>query len=225
MSIRENIIQLKESLPTGVQLVAVSKFHPQSAILEAYEAGQRIFGENRAQELTAKHKTLPSDIEWHFIGQLQSNKVKEIVPFVHTIQSVDSLKLINEIEKQAAKCQRVIHILLEIHLAQEETKAGFTPEECRDLLASLSLKDYPHIQIDGLMAMATNTDNTEQIHHEFRKLRLLFEELKQTYFSNSPNFTILSMGMSSDYPIAISEGSNMIRIGSNIFGPREQQGI
>ncbi|MDD2437889.1 MAG: YggS family pyridoxal phosphate-dependent enzyme [Massilibacteroides sp.] len=221
MSICNNIKHLKASLPEGVTLVAVSKYHPKEAILEAYNAGQRIFGESRAQELVAKEKSLPADIEWHFIGQLQTNKVKEIASFIHTIHSIDSLKLINETEKQAAKQNRIIRILLEIHLAQEATKSGFTPEECKNLLSTLSLKDYPHLQIDGLMTMATNTENTEQIHQEFRRLRILFEELKNSYFQNSANFTVLSMGMSADYPIAISEGSNMIRIGSKIFEVRE----
>lgn len=221
MSIRENILKIKEEIPEEVSLVAVSKFHSEQEIMEAYNAGQRIFGESRAQELVDKEKALPSDIEWHFIGQLQSNKVKYIAPFVHTIHSVDSLKLIQEIEKQAARNDRTIRILLEIHIAQEETKAGFTPGECRDLLSSTSMNDFPHIQVDGLMTMATNTDNKDQLHKEFRQLKKLFEEIKGSYLTDSSNFKILSMGMSSDYLIAISEGSNMIRVGSTIFGARE----
>lgn len=220
MSIRDNIKFFKETLPPDVSLVAVSKFHPIEDLMEAYEAGQRIFGESRAQELVQKKQLLPDDIEWHFIGQLQRNKVKDIAPFIHTIHSIDSLKLIEEVEKQAAKHDRTIRILLEIHVAQEETKAGFTPGECRDLLLSFSPEKYPHVQFGGLMTMATNTDDTEQIRKEFRLLKSLFDDLKRTYLTN-PNFNTLSMGMSTDYEIAISEGSNMVRIGSTIFGIRE----
>lgn len=220
MSIRENISLLRQTLPEQVTLVAVSKFHPEADLMEAYEAGQRIFGESRAQELKQKKAALPDDIEWHFIGQLQSNKVKDIAPFIHTIHSIDSLKLIEEVEKQAAKHDRIIRILLEIHVAQEETKAGFTPDECKELLASLSPNNYPHVQIGGLMTMATNTDDEELIRKEFRQVRALFEDLKRTYLTG-PGFNTLSMGMSADYQIAISEGSNMVRIGSTIFGKRE----
>lgn len=220
MSIRENISLLRQTLPEQVTLVAVSKFHPVADLMEAYEAGQRIFGESRAQELKQKKAALPDDIEWHFIGQLQSNKVKDIAPFIHTIHSIDSLKLIEEVEKQAAKHNRIIRILLEIHVAQEETKAGFTPDECKKLLASLSPNNYPHVQIGGLMTMATNTDDEELIRKEFRQVRALFEDLKRTYLTG-PGFNTLSMGMSADYQIAISEGSNMVRIGSTIFGKRE----
>ncbi len=220
MSISENIKSLKQSLPKNVTLVAVSKFHPVEDLMEAYGAGQRIFGESRAQELVKKRLALPEDIEWHFIGQLQSNKIKDIAPFIHTIHSIDSLKLIQEVEKQAAKHNRIIRILLEIHVAEEETKAGFAPAECRELLTSFTPADFPHVQIAGLMTMATNTDDTEQIRKEFRLLKSLFDEFKSSYFPN-PEFSILSMGMSSDYEIAISEGSNMVRIGSHILGVRE----
>jgi pyridoxal phosphate enzyme, YggS family len=220
MSISENIQFFRKTLPSNVSLVAVSKFHPVADLLEAYKAGQRIFGESRAQELLQKRNALPKDIEWHFIGQLQSNKVKDIAPFIHTIHSIDSLRLIEEVEKQAARHDRIIRILLEIHVAQEESKAGFTPGECRDLLLSVSPEDYPHVQIGGLMTMATNTDDAEQIRKEFRLLKSLFEDLKKTYLTN-PGFDTLSMGMSADYKIAISEGSNMVRIGSTIFGIRE----
>lgn len=221
MSISENIKNLRNVIPQNVSLVAVSKFHPAQAILEAYNAGQRIFGESRAQELVAKQQSLPKDIEWHFIGQLQSNKVKDIAPFIHTIHSVDSLKLIEEIEKQASRHDHTIRILLEIHVAKEETKAGFTPGECRDLLSSTSMRSYPHIKVGGLMTMATYTDNTDQIRKEFRQVHTLFDDLKRTYLADTEDFNTLSMGMSSDYEIAISEGSNMIRIGSSIFGLRE----
>lgn len=221
MSITENITKLKTVLPAGVTLLAVSKFHPVEALQEAYDAGQRIFGESRAQELTAKQKALPNDIEWHFIGSLQSNKVKDIASFIHTIHSIDSLKLLQEVNKQAAKHNRIIRVLLEIHIAQEEAKHGFTPTECRELLHNLSLQDFTNIQICGLMGMATNTDNASQIQEEFHKLHELFKELKSSIFKNNECFCELSMGMSHDYPIAIREGSTIIRIGSNIFGERE----
>lgn len=221
MSITENITKLKTELPAGVTLLAVSKFHPIEALQEAYDAGQRIFGESRAQELTVKQKSLPSDIEWHFIGPLQSNKVKDIASFIHTIHSIDSLKLLQEVNKQAAKHNRIIRVLLEIHIAQEETKHGFTPTECRELLHNLPLKDFANIQICGLMGMATNTDNASQIQKEFYQLHEFFKELKSSTFKNNECFCELSMGMSHDYPIAIREGSTIIRIGSNIFGERE----
>ena len=221
MSITENITRLKASLPAGVTLVAVSKFHPAEALQEAYNAGQRVFGESRAQELTAKQKVLPGDIEWHFIGPLQSNKVKDIAPFIHMIHSIDSLKLLQEVDKQAAKHNRIIRVLLEIHVAQEEAKHGFSPDECRELLHGLSLETFPHIRICGLMGMATNTDDTVQIQNEFHKLHELFSELKNSVFKGDEYFRELSMGMSHDYPVAIREGSTMVRIGTSIFGERE----
>lgn len=221
MNITQNIVQLKASLPPEVTLVAVSKFHPVAALKEAYDAGQRVFGESRAQELTAKQKVLPDDIQWHFIGPLQSNKVKEIAPFVSMIHSIDSLKLLQEVNKQAAKVGRIIHVLLEIHVAQEESKHGFTPEECKELLQGFSLSELPNVRISGLMGMATYTDDEEVIRHEFHTLHALFAELKDSCFKNSADFTELSMGMSHDYPLAIQEGSTMIRVGTNIFGERE----
>ena len=221
MSITENITRLKASLPAGVTLVAVSKFHPAEALQEAYNAGQRVFGESRAQELTAKQKVLPGDIEWHFIGPLQSNKVKDIAPFIHTIHSIDSLKLLQEVNKQAAKHDRIVRVLIEIHVAQEEAKHGFSPDECRELLHSLSTDALPNIRICGLMGMATNTDDTAQIQDEFHKIHELFTELKNSVFKSDEYFCELSMGMSHDYPIALSEGSTMIRIGTSIFGERE----
>ncbi len=221
MSITENITRLKASLPAGVTLVAVSKFHPAEALQEAYDAGQRVFGESRAQELTAKQKVLPGDIEWHFIGPLQSNKVKDIAPFIHTIHSIDSLKLLQEVNKQAAKHGRIVRVLLEIHVAQEEAKHGFSPDECRELLHSLSPEALPNLRICGLMGMATNTDNTSQIQDEFHKIHALFTELKSSVFSDDEYFCELSMGMSHDYPIAVREGSTMIRVGTGIFGERE----
>ena len=188
---------------------------------EAYNAGQRVFGESRAQELTAKQKVLPGDIEWHFIGPLQSNKVKDIAPFIHTIHSIDSLKLLQEVNKQAVKNSRMIRVLLEIHVAQEETKHGLTPDECRELLQNEQLAELRNIQICGLMGMATYTDDTTLIEQEFHTLHELFSELKSIYFKGNDNFAVLSMGMSHDYPIAISQGSTMIRVGTSIFGERE----
>lgn len=221
MSITQNITELKKSLPVDVTLVAVSKFHPVEALKEAYDAGQRVFGESRAQELTAKQKVLPGDIEWHFIGPLQSNKVKDIASFIHTVQSIDSLKLLREVDKFALRNERAIRVLLEIHVAEEEAKHGFSPDECRDLLDSGELDALHNIRIGGLMGMATNTDDTDKIRQEFHQLRALFDELKASYFKENPDFKELSMGMSHDYPVAISEGSTMIRVGTSIFGERE----
>ena len=220
MSITQRIQALKHSLPSEVTLVAVSKFHPVEALQEAYAAGQRVFGESRAQELVAKQRQLPADIEWHFIGTLQSNKVKEIVPFISLIHSVDSLRLLQEIEKQAAKVDRVIRVLLEIHVAQEETKHGLTPEACRQLLADEAVTHLPHVRICGLMGMASNTDDEAQVKAEFHQIHALFSELKDGICRSNPDFTWLSMGMSHDYPLAIAEGSNLIRIGTYIFGER-----
>ena len=221
MSISQNIVQLRASLPANVTLVAVSKFHPAEALKEAYDAGQRVFGESRAQELTAKQKVLPGDIEWHFIGPLQSNKVKDIAPFIHTIHSIDSFRLLQEVNKQAAKNNRVIRVLLEIHVAQEDTKHGLTPDECRELLQNEQLDELGNIQIVGLMGMATYTDDTALIEQEFHLLHELFSELKAIYFRGNDNFAVLSMGMSHDYPVAIRQGSTMIRVGTSIFGERE----
>lgn len=217
--IAEHIQMLRASLPEGVTLVAVSKFHPAEALMEAYEAGQRIFGESRAQELVAKQKELPADIEWHFIGTLQTNKVKDIAPFIHTIHSIDSLKLLQEVNKQAEKHDRIIRVLLEIHVAEEETKHGMTPDECRALLDA-DLSALTHIRIGGLMGMATFTDDMERVRSEFRQLAALFRELKKKY-PELADFKELSMGMSHDYQIAVEEGSTMVRIGTDIFGERQ----
>ena len=179
MSIAQNIVQLKNVAPARGELVAVSKFHPVGGSMGGLHAGQRVFGESRAQELSAKQKVLPEDIEWHFIGPLQSNKVKDIAPFIHTIHSIDSLKLLQEVNKQAAKHGRIVRVLLEIHVAQEEAKHGFSPDECRELLHSLSPEALPNLRICGLMGMATNTDNTSQIQDEFHKIHKLFTELKK----------------------------------------------
>ena len=205
---------------TGVTLVAVSKYHPVEALREAYDAGQRIFGESHVQELCMKHATLPADIEWHFIGHLQTNKVKHMAEFVSMIHAVDSLKLLKEIDRQASKSGRVIRCLLQIHIAQEETKFGFTPDELRQMLSQGEWKRLSHVSICGLMCMASNTDDTQQIHREFREVKALFEDIKAQHFSDAEEFSQLSMGMTGDYKIAISEGSTMVRIGSMIFGER-----
>lgn len=220
MSITENLKQIKQALPERVELVAVSKYHPNEAILAAYNVGQRIFGENKVQELLQKYESLPKDIEWHFIGHLQTNKVKYIAPFVSMIEGVDSFRLLAEINKQAIKSNRKINCLLQIHIAQEETKFGFDMDECRALLASDEFKNLKNVQICGLMGMATNTDDEAQIKHEFHQLATLFNEVKQTWFADDANFNELSMGMSDDYKIAIECGSTLIRIGSMIFGVR-----
>jgi len=221
MSIAGNITELKKSLPQEVTLVAVSKFHPAEALQEAYNAGQRVFGESRAQELTSKQKVLPEDIEWHFIGTLQTNKAKDIAPFIHTIHSVDSLKLLKEISKQAVKNNQTIHVLLEVHIAKEESKHGFTPQECLDFCKKQEWEELENIQISGLMSMATYTEDERIIRDEFRTLYQLFTELKNNIFINKPSFKELSMGMSHDYAIAVEEGSTMVRIGTSIFGERE----
>lgn len=221
MSITQHIKELKESLPAGVTLVAVSKFHPVEALQEAYDAGQRIFGESRAQEVADKQQLLPEDIEWHFIGPLQSNKVKQIAPFIHLIHSIDSLKLLREVNKQAAKYNRIIRVLLEIHVAEEDTKHGFSPADCKALLQDPAVASLTHVQICGIMGMATYTNDTNRIKEEFHLLRTLFDELKATYFQDTGYFKEISMGMSHDYPLAIEEGSTLIRVGTRIFGERE----
>lgn len=220
MSIKENLLTIKKSLPSQVKLIAVSKTYPASALEEAYKAGQRIFGENKVQEMSEKHEQLPKDIEWHLIGHLQSNKVKYIAPFVAMIHSVDSLKLLQEINKQAQKNNRVIKCLLQIYIASEETKFGLDKEECKALLSSAEFNAMRNIEIVGLMGMATNTDNALQIKTEFASLRSLFNEIRTNYIHKNIQQSELSMGMSSDYKIAIEEGSTMIRVGSSIFGAR-----
>ena len=221
-SIAHNLDRLRKELDgTGVKLVAVSKYHPVEMLQEAYEAGQRIFGESHVQELDEKQKVLPADIEWHFIGHLQTNKVKYLAPYISLIHAVDTLKLLKERDRQAEKAERVIDCLLQVHVAREETKFGFLPDELRAMLEEGEWRAFTHIRIRGLMCMATNTDDEQQIHREFREVRLLFDELKARHFSTDPAFTELSMGMSDDYRIAIEEGSTMIRVGSMIFGSRK----
>lgn len=221
MSISTNLKQVWEELPQGVRLVAVSKFHPNEAILEAYRAGQRIFGESKVQEMNVKHDSLPADIEWHFIGHLQSNKVKYIAPYVSLIHGIDSFHLLAEVNKQAAKAGRIIDCLLQIHIAQEETKFGFSPDECRQMLAEKQWQALNHVRLCGLMGMATNTDNMNQVQQEFTSLHNLFNEIKTTWFTNAPWFCELSMGMSHDYHEAIQAGSTLVRVGSHIFGERD----
>jgi len=220
MCVRDNILAIKPHLPEGVKLVAVSKFQPIEALLEAYDAGQRFFGENRVQELIAKQSLLPEDIEWHFIGTLQKNKVKFIAPFISMIQSVDSIKLMQEINRQAEKSNRVIPVLLEVHIAEEESKHGFLPEECKALFENGMPEQLKNIQVSGLMGMATFTDDTAQVRREFSTLHALFCEIKTMPTTNKTLFTELSMGMSDDYRIAIEEGSTMVRIGAALFGVR-----
>ena len=218
--IAENLKQVLRELPEGVRLVAVSKFHPNEAIEEAYRAGQRVFGESKVQEMTAKYESLPKDMEWHFIGHLQTNKIKYIVPYVSLIHGIDSYKLLTEVNKQAAKVNRTINCLLQLHIAQEETKFGFSFDECRKMLTTGEWKELKNIRICGLMGMATNTDNTEQIKAEFCSISNFFNEVKSTWFINEKTFCELSMGMSHDYHEAIAAGSTLVRVGSKIFGER-----
>ena len=220
MNIQANLKEVLANLPESVRLVAVSKFHPCEAIESAYAIGQRIFGESKVQELQEKYEALPKDIEWHFIGHLQTNKVKYIAPYIALIHAVDSYKLLVEINKQAAKNNRVIPCLFEIHIAEEDSKFGFTMDSCREMLKNEDWKSLKNISIAGVMGMATNTDNTEQIRNEFERLHLFFKELKENFFIDSPEFKEISMGMSHDYLLAIDAGSTLVRVGSNIFGER-----
>lgn len=220
MSVRGNIDKLRDLVPADVKIVAVSKFHSCDEILEAYNDSQRIFGESRVQELNVKQPMLPGDIEWHFIGNLQRNKVKFIAPFIHLIHSLDSERLMLEIEKQAVACNRKIPCLLQLHVADEETKSGFLPDECRRFLAKGKWRDCTHVQLAGVMGMATYTDDLKKVRGEFRLIKSLFGEFKSQYFSDDDNFKEISMGMSGDYPIAIEEGATIIRVGTLIFGER-----
>lgn len=215
-----NLNRIKSQIPVGVELVAVSKTKPIAVLQEAYDAGQRIFGENRVPELVEKSEVLPKDIEWHMIGHLQRNKVKMIAPFVSLIHAVDSLRLLAEIDKEAKKNERAIKVLLQFHIAQEQTKYGLDLEEARDLLNPEQFQQMQNIKIAGVMGMATFTDNEDQVRSEFRTLKSIFETLKSEFFSDKDSFKEISMGMSGDYKIAIEEGSTMVRIGSSIFGSR-----
>ena len=220
MSPSKIIKEIKQTLPPDVRLVAVSKFHPISMIEDAYVGGQRLFAENHVQELHQKHEALPKDIEWHFIGHLQTNKVKYIAPYVHLIHAVDTHKLLLEINKQAQKNNRVIDCLLELHVAQEETKFGFSADEMYDYVKQGEWRQLQNVRICGVMCMASNVEDETQIEKEFETAEALFNKLKQDFFAQDESFSIRSWGMSDDYPIAIKHGSNMVRIGSRIFGPR-----
>ena len=218
--VKGNLREVLSHLPQGVRLVAISKYHPNEYIEAAYAEGQRTFGESHEQELRQKVETLPGDIRWHFIGHLQTNKVKYIAPYITMIEAVDSLKLLKESDKQAAKCERVIDVLLELHIAEEETKYGLTPDALRELLAGGEWRTLQHIRICGLMMMASYVDDEQQIRSEFRLAHSLFDEVKARYFADCDYFCERSWGMSHDYRIAVDEGSTMVRIGTTIFGPR-----
>lgn len=213
--------EVRATVKQGVELVAVSKFHPAALIKEAYDQGQRIFGESRVQELQAKYEALPADIQWHFIGHLQPNKVKYIAPYISLIHAVDSYKLLAEINKQAAKHDRVIPCLLELHIAQEDSKYGFTPEACTALLEDGAWRALKNVQIAGLMCMASNTPDMVQVRSEFHQARVYFDELKQRFFADDPHFCERSWGMSHDYDVAMDEGATLVRVGTAIFGERE----
>lgn len=218
--VAKNLHEVLDTLPDGVKLVAISKFHPKEYIEAAYHEGQRIFGESHEQELACKVQSLPKDIEWHFIGHLQTNKVKYIAPYISMIEAVDTVKLLKEINKQAAKHNRVINVLLELHIAEEESKYGFTPDACREFLKSGEWRELKNVHISGLMMMASNVEDQEQIRKEMTFASNLFDELKATYFSDDPEFKERSWGMSHDYPIAVECHSTMVRVGTAIFGPR-----
>lgn len=221
MEITENIERIKKEITSDVCLVAVSKTKPKEAILEAYQGGQRVFGENKVQELVQKHEDLPKDIEWHFIGHLQTNKVKYLAPFVSLIHGVDSLKLLKTINKEGQKNKRVIPCLLQFHIAEEETKFGLDLAEAEELLESETFASLDNVEVRGVMGMATYTDDENQIRKEFRSLKTIFNELKTRYFQDQPSFSEISMGMSGDYQLAVKEGSTIVRVGSKIFGERD----
>ena len=218
--IARNLKQVLANLPEGVRLVAVSKFHPVEMLREAYDVGQRVFGENHVQELQQKVGQMPKDVEWHLIGHLQTNKVKYIVPYISMIESVDSLKLLQEINKQAAKCDRVVRVLLELHIAEEETKYGLTFDACRELLASGEWRELKNVKICGLMMMASFVDDKQQIRSEMLSAADFFDEVKAQYFADDDAFCERSWGMSHDYPIAVECRSTMVRVGTIIFGER-----
>lgn len=221
MALVDNLNSIKQQIPDKVTLVAISKTHPAEKVQELYDFGHKDFGENKVQELISKAEILPKDILWHFVGHLQSNKVKFIAPFIHLIHSVDSMKLLKEINKAAAQNNRVVNCLLQIFIADEITKYGLSVEELKSILSGVQIKEFQNIRICGLMGMATNTDDNEQIRSEFRGLKELFDQIKRQYFPEEETFNTLSMGMSGDYELAIEEGSTMIRVGSLIFGERE----
>ncbi len=221
-NIAQRLLSLKDSLPEGVTLVAVSKFHPAETIFEAYSAGQRDFGESYAGELVQKYNALPKDIRWHFIGHLQRNKVRQVLPFISLIHSVDSERLLREIDRCAERVNRCVDVLLELHVAKEETKSGMTVSECTALLETFSKEDYPHVRIRGLMMMASNTDDDALVAREFSMAEEYFREVKEKFFKEDECFNVRSWGMSDDYEIALKHGSNMVRIGTKIFGDRSR---
>ncbi len=220
IDVAKNLHDVLDILPNGVRLVAISKYHPSEYLEVAYNEGQRIFGESHEQELSKKYETLPKDIIWHFIGHLQTNKVKYIAPYISMIEAVDSLKLLKEINKQAEKCKRIIDVLLELHIAEEETKYGLSIDDCRNLLKNGEWRDMKNIRICGLMMMASNVDDENQIRSEFNKASDFFYEIKKDFFEYNENFKERSWGMSHDYKIALQCNSTMIRVGTKIFGPR-----
>jgi len=221
--IEKNISKISSQLPQGVRLIAVSKRQPETKLQEAYDAGYRIFGENLVQELVRKKDIFPADIEWHMIGHLQKNKVKYLVPFIHCIHSVDSLALLKEINKRAEKVNRIVTCLFEVHIAKEDAKSGIKPDDLKRLLTENPLSQFPYVKVNGLMGMATNTDDNQIVRDEFRLLKQLRDELKSLFFADNSEFKELSMGMSSDYKIAIDEGATMIRLGTSIFGQRNKK--
>ena len=221
MGVKDRLQHLCGSVPEGVDLVAVSKFHPVDALREAYDAGQRIFGESRANELCDKSKVMPDDVQWHFIGHLQTNKVRQILPHVSLIHSVDSERLLRLIDSEASRLGRRVSVLLQLHVAREETKYGFTPEELLSLITPELLAALTSVDIAGVMGMASNVDDDERIRADFRSIRAAFDTLKADVMSDRPSFRIVSMGMSHDWRMAVEEGANMIRVGTTIFGERE----
>ena len=218
--VKGNLHRVLDTLPQGVRLVAISKYHPDDYILAAYEEGQRIFGESHEQELRQKHESLPKDIEWHFIGHLQTNKVKYIVPYVSMIEAVDSIRLLREINRQAEKSDRVVNVLLELHIAEEATKYGLSLDTCRELLADGEWRGMAHVRICGLMMMASFVDDRDQIRREMQTAADFFDEVKAAYFADDDAFCERSWGMSDDYPIALETRTTMVRVGTAIFGPR-----
>lgn len=219
--VADRLAEVRNSLPDGVGLLAVSKTHPIGLIREAYDCGQRLFGENKVQEMVAKHQALPDDIQWHFIGHVQRNKIHLMAPFVSVIQGIDSFQSLQETDRQAARYGRSIRCLLQLHIASEETKFGFTPKECLEMLEEMKWRELSHVIIAGVMGMASNTDDRQQVLREFSTLKDFFDMAKERFFSGSPEFSTISAGMSGDYDLAVQAGSNLVRIGTQIFGERD----
>lgn len=220
-NVADRLAEVRNSLPAGVELLAVSKTHPIELIREAYDCGQRLFGENKVQEMAEKHEALPDDIQWHFIGHVQRNKIRIMAPFVSVIQGIDSFQSLQETDRQAARYDRSIRCLLQLHIASEETKFGFSPQECLEMLEEMKWRELNHIIIAGVMGMASNTSDRQQVLREFTVLKDFFDMAKERFFSDSPEFRTISAGMSGDHDLAIQAGSNMVRIGTQIFGGRD----